>query len=547
MGDTAFIGTLGVMIIAAAVAAFVGRLIRMPSIVCYILAGLALAALTDLEATGSALHEIEVVAELGIVLLLFVVGLELNLDRIRQVGKVAVLAGLGQVVFTAAGGLGIAALLGFSWMESVLIATALTFSSTVVVVKLLDQKGELQSLYGRIAVGIFLVQDLVVVIVLTFVAGLDPDTEGGARQVLVGLAKAFGGMGALVVASLVAARWLLPRPMGWAARSPQTLFVWSLCLSLGFVLAARALGLSQEIGAFLAGLSVAQLGCAHELRRRVHPLMSFFIAVFFVSLGAGMRLEDAGMYWKEAAALSAFVLLGNPFIFMWIIARSGYSERTSFLTSVTVAQISEFSFILGATGVAAGLIGPPILSLIMVVGLITIAASAYMILYNHGLYRLVVRLGVLRMFGASKTDDAEPPAERLRDHVVVVGMNDLGRRLVTELCARGETVLAVDTDPRKLAGLPCPTMVGNVEYLDLLEEAGLPNARLAVSTLRIESANQLFAFRCKQWGVPVAIHAFDSSVLDGLRGLDVDYLIETKACAAKKLRDAVAELEEAAR
>ncbi|MBX3275974.1 MAG: cation:proton antiporter [Sandaracinaceae bacterium] len=538
MSETALVGTIGVMIVAGAAVTFAGRLVRMPSIVCYILAGLGLAALTGLVAPDS-LDRVHVVGELGIILLLFVVGLELNLERIRQVGKVAVLAGLGQVAFTAAGGVGLALLLGFDWMASVLIATALTFSSTVVVVKLLDQKGELSSLYGRIAVGIFLVQDLVVIVVLTFVAGLDPEAESGALPVLVGLGKAFGGMGLLLALSLASARWILPRPMAWAARSPQTLFLFALCLSLGFVLAAEHMGLSPEIGAFLAGLSVAQLDCAHELRRRVHPLMSFFIAVFFVSLGAGMRLADASAYWMEAVVLSLFVLIGNPFIFMWIIAKSGYSERTSFFTSVTVAQISEFSFILGATGVAAGLIGPPVLSLIMVVGLVTIGVSAYMILFNRELYAVVRRLGLLRMFGASQGEDEEPPAERMQGHVVVVGMNDLGRRLVRALAARGEPVLAIDTDPRKLADLPCRTLHGSVEHPETLEEAGVPHARLAISTLRIEATNRLFAYRAKGWGVPVAIHAFDRSVVDGLRALDVDLLIDSKGYAAASLREAV--------
>jgi Kef-type K+ transport system membrane component KefB len=168
------------------------------------------------------------------------------------------------------------------------------------------------------------------------------------------------------------------------------------------------LSLSPEIGAFLAGISLAQLPLAHDLRRRLHPLMNFFIAIFFISLGVQMELEAATAHWPAAIVLALFVIIGNPLIFMFIIARGGYSERTAFMTSVTVAQISEFSFIFAAVGLSAGLIDDSILALITVIGLITIAVSSYMILYNEGLYEWVRRRGLLRPFRAAQDDDEEP-------------------------------------------------------------------------------------------------------------------------------------------
>jgi Kef-type K+ transport system membrane component KefB len=540
MGDASSLGTLGILIMAAAAVTMLARLIKMPSIVGYILAGLLVGPISSAVSPAAGLHgAVDILGEVGIVLLMFLVGIELSLERIREVGRVAVLAGLGQVLFTAAGGLVLALVLGFTWMESIFLATALTFSSTVVVVKLLDQKQELHTLYGRIAVGIFLVQDLVVIIVLTFLAGLGDPSMLTAGAMLGGVGKAFAGMGAMLAGSLLAARYLLPRPFGWAARAPRTLFVWSMAWCFACVTAALGLGLSPEIGAFLGGLSVAQLRCSHELKRRVQPLMSFFIVVFFVALGANMQLDAARAHWQEAIVLSLFVLIGNPVIFLWIIARCGYGERTAFLTSVTVAQISEFSFIFAAMGTAANLIAPSILSLVAVIGLVTIGVSAYMILYNHQLYGWVARTGLLRVFRAADRDPAgdadEAPRMHWRDHVVVVGMNELGRGIATALHERGALVLAIDSDPRKLEGLPCPVMVGNVEYLSLLQEAGLPDAALVISTLRIEATNRMLMFHCRQWGVPAVIHAFDRSVIAGLRALGPDYLIEPKAEAARAL------------
>ena len=515
---------LGFFLVAAAAIALVGRAIRMPAIVAYMIAGLALGPGLGLVRIS---EPVEFISTFGIALLLFVVGLELSFDRIKDVGRVAVVAGLGQVVFTAAGGFLLSLLLGYSPIESLFIGTALTFSSTVIVVKLLDEKNELQTLYGRIAVGIFLVQDLVVIVVLTLLAGLGGGDETHSSSVLLGVLRAFGGMALLLAAALVSSRWVLRPLLRWFADSLEALFLASLCWCLLFVLLAEWLELSLEIGAFLAGLSLAQLPFNQELRRRTHPLMNFCIAVFFVSLGSRMQLTAGASALLPAVVLSLFVLIGNPVIFMWIIARLGYGERTSFLTSVSVAQISEFSFVFAAMGLSTGLIDASILSTIGIVGLVTMGVSAYMILYNGPLYDRVKQWGMLRMF-RSAPEQAAPMARELSGHVVVVGVNALGRRIVNALVARGADVLAVDSSPARLAGLPCNTMIGNVDHVAVLHEAGVVRARLVVSTLQIEDVNRLLAYRCRAAGVPVAIHAFDQTVVRDLEELGVDYLIASK-------------------
>ena len=547
-GGSAFFDALGIFVIAGALMVLLARWLRLPSLVSYVAAGLLIGPGTGLIGAGRTPPEaLDLLGEMGIVLLMFVVGLELSLARIREVGKVAVAAGLGQVVFTAVIGFGLCLGLGFTAIESVFIAMALTFSSTAVVVKLLDQKNELHALYGQIAVGIFLVQDIVVVVVLTFLAGLgSPDTMS-ASSIALGLARAFGGMGLLLIAALVGGRLFLPPVLGWAAASPRTLFVWSLSWCMGLVIAAHALELSAEIGAFLAGLAIAQLRFADDLRRRTHPLMTFFIAIFFVSLGARMELGDAGAYWFEALMLSLFVLIGNPLIFIWIIARFGYSERTSFLTSVTVAQISEFSFIFAAMGLSMGLISQPILSLVGVVGVVTITISAYMILYNHQLYALLRRAKLLRIFRARTGDDAERPKSHLVGHVVVVGMNDLGRRVASLLHEKGETVLAIDTDGRKMSGLACHTLVGDVDYASTLEQAGLPSARMAISALRIENVNKLFVFRCRDAGVPVAVYTVDRPTREQLSEVGASHLVEARQAAGERLLLELEQLREVGR
>jgi Kef-type K+ transport system membrane component KefB len=545
------ITTLGLMMLVAWLVVFIAWRINVPSIVAYLGVGLIILPLTEQvipflgyagRPTGLPVT-IQLIGEAGIVLLLFIVGLELSLDRIRDVGRVAVYAGLGQVVITAIGGTGISLLLGFSVIESVFLGAALTFSSTVVVVKLLDQKRELDSLYGRIAVGIFLVQDLVVIIVLALLAGLGSAAGATAFSTIAwGIAKAFLGMASLLALSVIASRYLLARPFGWASRFPDMLLIWSLTWCFLYVSVAGALGISRELGAFLAGISLAQLGCSHDLRRRVHPLMNFFVAVFFITLGVEMNVSGALENWAAAGWLSLFVLIGNPLIFVWIIARSGYSEKTAFLTGVTVAQVSEFSFVFAAVGMGSGLIGESILSLIALVGILTIALSSYMILYNHELYSWVRRWGLLRVFGAKQEEDERPPA--LKAHFVVVGLNSLGRRLVKSLVARDEKVLSIDVDPVKLRSVPGAKVQGGIEYLSTTEEANLAQAKFAVSALQIEDANNLFAFRCRQLGVPAAVHAFDMSVLDELKELGVQYLINSKRAGVAAILRTLEELEE---
>ena len=535
MMDFGFLESLGIIAVSAAVLVAIGRAVRMPAIVVYLLCGILLGPVLGLVEMKEGLA---LVSETGIALLLFLVGLELSIAKVKDVGKVALVAGFAQVGLTALLGFGLSAALGFGLMEATFLAMAMTFSSTVVVVKLLEEKGELESLYGRIAVGVLLVQDLVVIMLLTFLAGMSGAGEAmDAASIGLGLLKAFGGMAVMLVVALMASKYILPRPFGWAARSPEVLLVWALSWCFLMVFGAHAFHLSLEIGAFLAGMSLAQLPYNEDLRRRVHPLMNFFVAVFFVTLGIRIDLGGAADQIGATLALSSFVLIGKPLMFLGILGVLGYGRKTAFLTGTTLAQTSEFSFILAGLAMSKGLIGGEILLVSALVGVVTIAVSSYMIIQSHGLYAWVLRTGLLR-FGfldgkPAMTAQIVHAGEHLSGHVVVVGMNTLGRELVRRLDAKGEDVLAVDTDPQKLEGLPGRTLLGSVGYLSVLEEAGYQRAKLLVSALQIEEVNDLLAYRCKTAGIPCAIHVVDLSVVDNLLDLDADYLMVAKVDGVK--------------
>ncbi|MEX1182456.1 MAG: cation:proton antiporter [Gemmatimonadota bacterium] len=533
MTDFLILQNLGFILFAAAFMVLLLRLIRVPTLIAYMAAGLLLGPVTGLM---TASEPVELIAETGIALLLFLVGLELNLDHIRGVGRVAVIGGTVQIVLTALIGGAVAMLFGLPAPQTAVVALGMTFSSTVVVVKLLGQKRELGSLHGRIGVGILLVQDVAVILALTLFVGLGGPGDSDAGAIAAGVIKAFAGMAGLAVAAALAARYVLPRLFRSVERSADTVFIWSLAWCFLFIVAAELAHLSVELGAFIAGVSLAQLEFSESLRRRVQPIVNFFLAVFFVSLGLQTQPGAALDMWPLVLAICVVVLLVKPVIIMVTVNRLGYGARSSFRAGLVLAQMSEFSFILCGLALSAGMLGPEMMSVITVAGFITISASAYLILDGDGLVERAEARGLLRLLGGRGIDeeDADPV---LSGHVIVVGMNTLGSRLAALLTDKGETVLAIDSDAGKLNRVRGRTLVGTVDDLAVLEEAGYKRALLVMSALQIEDTNNLLAHRCRRAGVPAAIHAFDTSLIDELVDIGVARVIVSKHDGTREIAE----------
>ncbi|MGH7540157.1 MAG: cation:proton antiporter [Gemmatimonadota bacterium] len=533
MFDFPVLRDLGFVIAGAAVLLFLTRPLRVPPIVAYMLGGLLLGPLTGALTVSESL---ELISELGIALLLFVVGLELSLEKIRDVGRPALIGGTLAVALKFAVGAGIASVLGFPATEAAFLGLATAFSSTVVVVKLLDRAGQLDAVYGRISIGMLLVEDVLVAAALTLVSGLGAGGSGGGLGAVArGLLTAFLGIAALAAVAGVAVRSVLPRLFAWLRESTEALFIASLAWAFAFILAAEALHVSIELGAFIAGVALAQLPHNEALRRRIHPLVDFFLAVFFVALGAGIDLPAVSTLWWPALVLSVYVLVGRPILVAFVLGRLGRSPRTAVLAGLTLSQVSEFALILVALAVTTGLVRPEILSLVGLLALTTIGASAALVPHGHAVHDALHRRGLLGFLGTAPAEEA-PPAPRA-GHVIVAGMNTLGRRLVEAFAARGERVLAIDTDPRKLSGLPAETLLGSVDGPAVLEEAEIERARLVVSALQIEGVNALLAYRCAELGVPVSIHAFDPSLADELLEIGADHLMISKHDGIRQIED----------
>jgi Kef-type K+ transport system membrane component KefB len=500
------------------------RSLRQPVIVAFIAVGILLGpGLGIIEADTP---EFVLLAELGITLLLFLVGLELDLRLIRRVGPVALATGLGQVAFTSAVGFAIVLGLGYELVAAVYVAVALTFSSTIIIVKLLTDKRETDSTHGRIAIGFLIVQDIVVVIALIALAALgDPEADVGlAGQLALTFARGLAFIA--VIAALT--RWVIPPLIDRVARSAELLVLFAIAWAVALAAAGELLGFSEEVGAFIAGVSLASTRYRESIGSRLRAVRDFLLLFFFIDLGARMNVGEATDQLPAVLLLSAFVLIGNPMIVMVIMTTlMRYPRRIAFLCGVTVAQISEFSLILAAIGFQLGHIDSATVDLVTLVGLITIGLSTYLILYAKPLYARIER--PLRVFerGTSRNIDLED--EELRPEVIIFGLGRYGSAVLADLVAGGCEVLGVDVEPRVIAKWEqqgVPIAFGSADDGDLVEELPLDSAQWVVSTIADLGVSQALLTALRETGYrgEVAVTANDPEHIEALREAGADHV-----------------------
>lgn len=474
---------IAALLILAGVVGLVGHFLKQPLVVSFIVVGI----LAGPAVLGVARSEgpLELLSDLGIAILLFLVGLKMDYRLIRSLGFVSLTTGLGQVLFTSVFGFLIALGLGFDATASLYIAIALTFSSTIIIVKLLSDKRELDSLHGRVALGFLIVQDIVVVLAMVVLStiGVGSAAEGEGTSVTSALI-AVAVMGGIVFVIVRYAANPLTRRL---AESQELLILFSIGLAAVFAAIGEYLGLGLELGGLFAGVALASTPFRDSIGSRLAPLRDFLLLFFFLVLGAQLDLEVLGANVPAALVLSAFVLVGNPLIVLIIMGLMGYRKRTAFLAGLTVAQISEFSLIFIGMGLALGQVTEAELGLVTLVGLITIAMSTYMITYSHRLYDWFEPLldRFERNNPAREKEDEEksrkdPPA------VILLGLSGLGGALASQLLAQKVPTLAIDYDPSQVKdwqerGLDAT--YGDATDPEFLAELPLESAQWVISTL----------------------------------------------------------------
>ena len=486
------------LLIISAIAGAISVRLRQPVIIAYIVVGIiAGPAVLGLVAAHD---QIDLLAQVGIAVLLFLVGLKLDLHHVRHIGPVALATGLGQLAFTIAGGFALILLLGKSVMEALYVAIALTFSSTIIIVKLLSDKRELDALHGRIAVGFLIVQDLAVVLAMMAMSAMRGSDDAALAEVILSLSWRV----ALAAAALyVLMRWLLPGVVKAMAHSQELLLIFAIAWGTGLAALGEWAGFSKEAGAFLAGFSLASTAYRDAINARLAGIRDFLLLFFFIDLGAKLDFSTLGGEVMPAIVLSLFVLIGNPLIVMAIMGYMGYRKRTGFLAGLTVAQISEFSIIFVAMGISLGHVGPEALGLTTLVGLATIAMSTYMILYSHPLYqKLAPFLGWFERRNPFREQAVESDTRTTAaPEVIIFGLGRYGGRLALQLQEAGIRVLGIDFDPEQVIAMRergIAVHYGDGQESGFLEELPLNNAKWVVSTLPDVESNVAFLNALKE-------------------------------------------------
>ncbi len=472
---TAGLLELAIVVLIAAFLGILARTLRQPIILAYLVTGVIIGYFGLFNLRDQATFQI--FADLGIMFLLFLVGLEINYTSLRLVGRSALIIGVSQVIFTTGIGFLIARLFDFSLLHSAYIALALTFSSTIIVVKLLSEKKDLSSLYGKIAVGVMLFQDFIAILILVTLAGIEAGRGFSWSSLAVALVKGL----LLFIAMVWLGRKFLPHVFDKIARSPELLFLTTLAWVFLLAALAAEIGFSIEIAGFLAGLALANSAEHFQIANRVRPLRDFFILIFFVILGSSIVLQDWSGITKPILAFSAFVIIGNPLIVLLIMSALGYRKRTSFLTGVTVGQISEFSLILVALGLRVGHLNSSIVSLVTAVGVITIIISAYIITHGDKIFRFLAR--PLSLLERKQTKEVSSLIGEFKKSFILIGAHRTGQAIALSLPAKD--LLVIEFDPEVIHMLKRHNLdyiFGDIADPEVFAKANFETAKLVIST-----------------------------------------------------------------
>lgn len=531
-----------VVICLAAFFTIIFRWLRQPVILAYILTGILVGPFGIFGLSNKEM--LQLMAEFGITLLLFMVGLELRLSDLRTVGKVSLLTGIGQIVFTSAIGFLICLALGFSFLISVYTAIALTFSSTIIIVKLLSDKRDLHSLYGKISVGFLLVQDFFAILLLIFLAGFN-NLNGDTLSIwsfMITLLK-----GAILFAGvLYLSKSIIPKIVDTIAHSQEALFLFSLAWAFGLAtfVSSPLVGFSIEIGGFLAGLSLSGSLENLQIAAKIRPLRDFFITMFFVLLGMNLTFGNISTIIYPALILSGFVLIGNPIIVMIIMGLLGYRKRTSFMSGLTVAQISEFSLIVIFLGRTIGHLPEEIVTLITVVGIITFTLSTYMIVKGNSFYlRLAPYLSIFERKRGKKDEalQSEKDLSEMKQHAVLIGGEQMGESVLNALESVGKEVVVIDFDPsvvNKPEFFQVHRLFGDISDEEIKELARIDHAHIVVSTIPDVEDNLILIKELKKKkgsNVTVIATALDTKDANALYAQGADYVVLPHLAGGRQL------------
>lgn len=473
--ESSIFAQLSLVITAVTAMSILMRLLRQPLIVGYILTGILVGPsfLHLIHDTGT----FEGFSNIGIALLLFIIGLGLNFDIIRKLGKTVLFVATLEIVIMLLLGFVAARAMGMSSMDALFIGAALTFSSTIIIVKVLNDKREQTRLYGQICIGILLVEDIVATIALLVVS---TNNNGGISPTEIGL-LATKGIGLALALTLVSTK-ILPKLSKFVASSQELLFLFAVAWGFGIATIFSLTGFSLEVGALFAGVSLAGLPYAQEIAARLKPLRDFFVVVFFIVLGEGLELHNLGQALVPALVLSAVVIIFKPVLVMTGLGILGYTKRTSFKAGLPIAQISEFSLVLVLLAQSYNLVSINTSATVTLIAIITIGVTTYLMHYDDELYAKLENS--LRLF--ERRVIKEEIKGKVNYPVVLFGYHKGGHEFTKVFRDMKKRFIVVDYNPEVIEELErhhIRFMYGDATDLELLREININQAKLVVSVM----------------------------------------------------------------
>lgn len=512
--------SVSLIIVLAAVLTIIARIIRQPPILAYLFAGILAGPLFFGYLSSDTFGIIQLMSRIGVAFLLFIVGLSLDYRLFKEIGKVSILTGVIEVFAVGILGFLLAFKLGFANLTSIYLGAALAFSSTVVVVKILSDKKHLETLYGKITLGILIVQDIFASIFLMLIPLLG---HIGSKTAI--FQQLFWAIIIIIVVFFLGS-FVFNRLLNYLAASQEALFLFGIAWALVLATAFYSLGFSMEIGALIAGMSLASTKYALDLGGKIKPLRDFFVIIFFVFFGSQLTQFNLSLL-GIALIFSIFVLLIKPIIVMITLSLFGYTKRINFMTSLSLAQVSEFSLILVLLGFQLGHLSIEIMNLAVLIALITIGVSTYSLNYSEFLSK-ILKFRIFNFLDGKITDNK--PIFEKNPEVVLFGYHRIGYKILETLKKMKIKFLVIDYNPGVVAalikkGIPC--VYGDASNKNLLYDSGIGTAKLLISTIPEENTNLMIQEFLNEISSKAAFIATAEQPREALRlyHAGVDYVI----------------------
>jgi len=468
---------LGIEIILAAVLGIVAKLLKQPLIAAYILAGFILGPAILGMTPNAELNSL--FSTIGVAFLLFTVGLELSINKIKEAGKKVLFIGMIQILATALLGYIFCILIGFNNLSSLYIGGLLSFSSTIIVVNLLTEKKAISSLYGKISIGVLVLQDIVALLLMVFLSGFSAEKTLSVFSLSIILFKGF----VLFAIVYLIGHFFISKLFKYLAHHTDLLFLFSIAWCFAVSGIFSYLGFSIEMGAFVAGVSLANMAYTEEMTLKLLPLRDFFLILFFITLGSEINWSGMGNMIVPIILLVLFVLIVKSLVTFWASLSVGFSKRTSFYSAMSLSQVSEFSLIIAAIGLSLGHINKDISSIIIIVTIITILLSSYLITFLGNIYNALRK--PLSVIGFLNKEEEREDIPKMKNHIILFGYHRLGKQIFASLEKISKKIIIVDLDPdvvENLNHMGKHCIYGDAYNPELLEKLNIAEAKMIVST-----------------------------------------------------------------